>query len=78
MNQPTVISQLSSQEEKQNQEMLLEQLSSLRYLVRQGLAIRGHVENECNLMQLLLLRCEDAPRLKQWLVAKKYLSHDIK
>ena len=57
--------------------MLLKQLSSLRYLARQGLAIRGHSENEGNLMQLLLLHCEDNPQLKQCLVAKKYLSHDI-
>jgi hypothetical protein len=52
--------------------MLLKQLSSLKYLLRQGLAIRGHTENEGNIMQLLMLRCEDIP---QWLIAKKYLSH---
>lgn len=80
MKQPTITAQLSSQakrEQKENRDMLLKQLSSLRYLARQGLAIRGHSENEGNLMQLLLLRCEDNPLLKQWLVAKKYLSHDI-
>ena len=27
--------------------------------------------------QLLLLGSEDNPQLKQWLLAKKYLSHDI-
>ena len=75
-----MISQLSNQakqEQKLNRNMLLKQLSSLRYLLRQGLAIRGHVEIEGNLMQLLRLHCEDIPRLKQWLQAKKYLSHDI-
>ena len=80
MKQPTVISQLSSQakqDQKQNRDMLLKQLSSLRYLLRQGLAIRGHSDNEGNIIQLLLLRCEDIPQLKQWLTAKKYLSHDI-
>ena len=49
MKQPTIATQLSIQakgELKQNQEMLLKQLSSLRYLARQGLAIRGHSENE--------------------------------
>ena len=53
MKQLTVIYQLSSQakqEQKQNRDMLLKQLSSLRYLHRRGLAIRGHVENEANLM----------------------------
>ena len=54
--------------------MLLKQLSSLKYLLRQGL---GHTEQEGNLVQLMLLRCEDCPCLEQWLVAKKYLSHEI-
>ena len=25
----------------------------------------------------MLLRCKDCPHLEQWLIAKKYLSHDI-
>lgn len=77
MNQPTLISQLNSQakqEQKLNWNMLLKQLSSLKYLLRQGLALRGHTEREGKLM---LLRCEDCPHLEQWLIAKKYLSHDI-
>ena len=57
--------------------MLLKQLSSLRYLLRQGLALRGHTEREGNLVQLMLLHCEDCPRLEQWLVAKRYLSYEI-
>ena len=24
-----------------------------------------------------MLHCEDIPELKQWLIAKKYLSHDV-
>ena len=28
-------------------------------------------------MQLLLVRCEDCPDLKQWISDKKYLSSDI-
>ena len=77
MKQLTVISQLSSQakqEQRLNRNMLLKQLSSLRYLLRQGIAIRGHVEIEGNLMQLLHLRCKDIPQLKQRLQAQKYLS----
>ena len=68
MKQPTITAQLSSQakrEQKENRDMLLKQLSSLRYLARQGLAIRGHSEKEGNLMQLLLLGSEDNPQLKQ-------------
>ena len=38
---------------------------------------RGHTEDQGNLIQLLLLHCEDCPQLKQWLIAKKYLSHEI-
>ena len=68
MKQPTITAQLNSQakrEQKENRDMLLKQLSSLRYLARQGLAIRGHSEKEGNLMQLLLLGSEDNPQLKQ-------------
>ena len=52
-------------------------LSSLKLLLRQGLAVRGHDEIEGNLMQLLLLRCEDNSDLKLWIKEKKYLSSDI-
>ena len=36
--------------QKTRKQMLLKQLSSLKYLVRQGLAIRGHCEMEGNLI----------------------------
>ena len=39
--------------------------------------MRGHDEIEGNLMQLLLLRCEDNSNLKMWIKEKKYLSSDI-
>lgn len=57
--------------------MLMKQLSSLRYLLRQGLALRGHEDNEGNLMRLLMLRSEDCEGLKAWLGGKKYLSHEV-
>ena len=57
--------------------MLLKQLSSLRFLLRQGLAIRGHTEAEGNLIQLMTLRSEDCPGLKTWLNKHQYLSHGI-
>ncbi len=57
--------------------MLLKQLSSLRYLVRQGLALRGHHDSEGNLFQLLLCRSEDVSELRKWLKDGKYFSHDI-
>ena len=39
-------------------------------ILRQGLALRGHEDSEGNLLQLLLLRCEDSLGLKQWVAAK--------
>ncbi len=53
------------------------QLSSLRHLLHQGLAIRGHDQEEGNLMQLLSLRREDCSELKGWLKDKNYLSSEI-
>ena len=51
---------------------------SLKYLLCQGLAIRGHSNNDKgNLDQLLLLRKNDVPDLDTYLQAKKYLSPEI-
>ena len=47
--------------------MLLKQFSSLKFLLRQGLAVRGHIEGEGNLLQLLVLRSEDDQDLLSWL-----------
>ena len=77
---PSVIQQLSSQAtetQSQNRSMLLKLLSSLKFLLRQGMAIRGHKEVDGNLIQLLKLRSSDAPGLKRWLDNRQYLSHDI-
>ena len=54
--------------------MLIKQLSALKYLLRQGLAIRGHDNKEGNLTQLLKLRGEDDPQLQMWLSDGRYLS----
>ena len=64
-----VVSMLSETHKKEREmrcQMLLKQLS-LKYLLRQGLAIRGHDDNEGNLIQLLKLRGEDDPQLQMWL-----------
>ena len=80
MHSPTIDAQLNNQV-KQTQDLyfklLLVLLSSLKFLLRQGLAVRGHNETEGNLMQLLLLRCEDNSILKAWINENKYLSGDI-
>ena len=66
-----------SEYQQTNYRMLLKQLSSLRYLLRQGIAMRGHEQIEGNLFQLLLLRSEEFHELKQWDKEKHYLSNQI-
>ena len=80
MKQPGIDAQLSTQLKQSQQlhrKMLMIQLSSLRFLLRQGLAIRGHDEIDGNLFQLLLLRREECPELKQWIESRRYMSSDI-
>ena len=64
-------------DQKRRRDGLLKQLSSLRFLLRQGLALRGHDENEGNLAQLLKLRAEDCPELRHWVDEKQYQSPEI-
>ena len=58
---------------------LIKLFSSLQYLCKQGLAIRGHVDEDSNFTQLLMLRASDAPDLKAWLARTSYrrISHDV-
>ncbi|KAJ8892866.1 hypothetical protein PR048_005447 [Dryococelus australis] len=48
-------------------ERLMIYIRTLKYLVRQGLVIRGHAKDEGNFMELLKERSEDKPILKAWL-----------
>jgi len=57
--------------------LFLRQLSSLKYLARQGLGIRKIDDFEGNLIQLLKLRAEDVPAFNEWIEKGNYLSHDI-
>ena len=77
---PSVAAQLSHQlliDQKYRREMLMKVLSTLRFLLQQGLPIRGHKEEDSNLIQLLKCRSEDIQDLQCWLDNGKYLSHDI-
>ena len=77
MEQPTVLSQLNTQLKKDQaarRELLMITLTSLQYLVRQGLPIRGHEEIEENLTSLLLLRAKYCPGLKQYRVLCQILT----
>lgn len=73
----SLLSQAHKKEQEMRAQMLLKQLTSLKYLLRQGLAIRGHDDKEGNLMQLLKLRSKDDPQLLTWLSDGKYLSPSI-
>lgn len=55
------------------------QLSAVRFLFQQRLAVRGHTDTKGNLQQLLSAwsnQC-DCHHLKSWLSAGKYMSHDV-
>jgi hypothetical protein len=56
---PTVLTRLNlthQNQQAQRRRTLLIQVECIRYLLRQGMALRGHVEDEGNLIQLLKLR----------------------
>ena len=70
-------SMLSTQAKKIQQDRrqaLLKQLNCLRFLLRQGLAIRGHDEIQGNLHQLLLMCSADDPCLSKWVHDNTYSS----
>ena len=68
---------VAKQQQEQRRRLFMAEVSSFKYLLRQGIAFRGHREEEGNLFQLMQLRSIDIPGLDQWLTDKKYLSHDI-
>ena len=78
--QGSVASLLSASLRKEQAEhltILMKLLSSLKLLLRQGSAIRGHKEEEGNLYQVLKRRGENAPGLEAWLKKGDYRSQDI-
>jgi hypothetical protein len=65
-----VHAQIDSQDKKERiiaSECLLKIFTTLRFLARQGLALRGHEDAE----QLLLLRTDDSQELRNWLEIRK-------
>ena len=77
----TIQAQLDEQSsvEQQNNLHCLEIIfSSIEYLARQGLPLRGHDEHQGNFYQLIRLRANDCRGLQLWMERKKaYLSHEI-
>jgi len=77
------IGELTSSSHKRDKESAREMLqiilSTLRFLARQGLALRGNQNDvESNFVQLLKLRAEDHPSLTRWIERQtnKYTSHE--
>ena len=69
--------QLSNAQEKARS-CLHKLFTSIEYLARQGLPLRGHTEASGNFYKLLQLRSEDSPQLISWLSQRRaYTSHEI-
>ena len=79
LKQPNVMVVANSslkKEQENRRKMLLVQLQSLRFLMCQGLVVRGHY-NEGNLFQLMKIRAHDISQLNVWLSDGKYQSPEI-
>ena len=76
-----IAAQLAKQlkdEQLKSQACLLRIVSSLHFLARQGIPIRGHEDTEGNFMQLLQLRSSDFDDLNLWLAQNTHwTSHDM-
>jgi len=80
LKQSPVISQLQhkkSVEQETNRRCLLQQLRCIQYLTRQGMAIRGHNNDDGNLLKLIELMSSNIPDLQKWMSSNNYISHDI-
>jgi len=80
IQQPSVAACLSSKtcrDQENHRQVLIKQLSSLQYLARQGLALRGHNDDDGNLSQLLKCRAKEIAGMGEWLRCGTYQSHDI-
>lgn len=76
----SIIVQLDSSLKKKqdvHRRMLVVEVSSIIFLIRQGLALRGHTDWESNLTQLLIARSTDIPGLLEYVNDGRYLSHDV-
>ena len=52
-----------AQEKEVNRHCLFKVMSSLKFLARQGIAMRGHDDRDGNFYQLVTLRGEDDPKV---------------
>ena len=54
-------------DQEKHRHLLLKQLDCLQYLTRQGIAIRGHCDEDGNLYQLIKCRADDIVGMQQWI-----------
>ena len=74
-----VLSSVHAQGKSMNRKMFIKILQHIQYLVRQGITLRGHDDNESNFLQLFKLWGHDNHDMNNWLEKKgdNYLSPDI-
>ena len=80
LNNPSIREQISIQGAKVQETRrlgLVKQLEAMKFLLRQGIALRGHSEEEGNLRQLLATWSKENAIVKTWVEEGKYMSHDI-
>ena len=53
-------------------------ITTVKYLAQEGIAFRGHAASEGHFKELLRLRADDSPELREWLKKKEnFTHHDI-
>lgn len=77
-----VLGQLEQAHEKERavaKRALFTIITTIQYLARQNIPIRGHTDAESNFVRLLHLRCQDNAELRQWMERRSHLwiSKDI-
>jgi len=63
--------------QRNHQQILIKQLSFLKFLLRQGLAIRGHDDTKSNLVQMMQLRINNYSKINRWIKECKYMSPEL-
>ena len=74
-----MLSRAHAQERLANRDNLLKLFQNIQFLSRQGIALRGHDEQNSNFIQLLHLRSIDDSKILEYLASKtdKYTSHQV-
>ena len=75
-----LLSQEHREEKAANRRMFVRILQNIRFLARQGMPLRGDVDDaDSNFIQLLRLQSMNCPEMKTWLERKtdKYTLHEI-